>query len=56
MGPGRLALYDETAALPPLSLPPALEEKLPAGVDRGALFSVLREAGALRPDSSPVGL
>ena len=56
MGPGRLALYDETAALPPLSLPPALEEKLPAGVDRGALFSVLREAGALRPGQLSVGL
>lgn len=56
MGPGRLALYDETAALPPLSLPPALEEKLPAGVDRGALFSALREAGALRPGQLSVGL
>ena len=55
-GPGRLSLYDETAALPPLSLPPALEEKLPAGASRGQLFSVLREAGALRPGQLSVGL
>lgn len=54
-GPGRLRLYDEAAPLPPLSLPPALEEKLPEGVQRGQLLSVLREAGNLRPGQLSVG-
>lgn len=44
-----LPLYDETAPLPPLALAPALEEKLPAGADRGLLFAALQGAGALRP-------
>lgn len=51
----RIALYDETVPLPPLSLPPALEEKIPAGVNRGQILSVLREAGALRPGQISVG-
>lgn len=55
-GPGRLRLYDEEAPLPPLSLPPALEEKLPAGVNRGQLLAALREAGSLRPGQLSVGV
>ena len=50
-----LALYDETASLPPLLLPPALEEKLPKGCDRGQLLATLREQGALRPGQITVG-
>lgn len=53
--PAALRLYDETAPLPPLSLPPALEEKLPGGIDRGQLLTVLRENGALRPGQIMVG-
>lgn len=53
--PAMLPLYDETAPLPPLSLPPALEEKLLAGVDRGQLLSALQEAGVLRPGQITVG-
>lgn len=53
--PAALKLYDEDAVLPPLSLPPALEEKLPKGVERGQLLSVLREAGILRPGQIHVG-
>ena len=44
-----LPLYDETVALPEFSLPPAIEERLPAGADRTQLVAALREAGALRP-------
>lgn len=44
-----LPLYDEKAPLPGLALPPALEEKLPEGVDRGQLLAALREAGVLKP-------
>lgn len=43
-----LPLYDESAPLPPLSLPPALEEKLPEGAGRGQLLAVLQEAGVLK--------
>lgn len=46
--PAALRLYDEGMPLPPLSLPPALEEKLPPGVQRGQLLAVLRESGVLR--------
>ena len=52
-GSGRILLYDEKEPLPPLGLPPALEEKLPDGVNRGQLLSVLREAGSIR--QIPVG-
>lgn len=44
-----LPLYDEAAPLPPLSLPPALEERLPEGVNRGQLLAALLDAGVLRP-------
>lgn len=50
-----LPLYDETSPLPPLMLPPALEEKLPEGCDRGQLLAVLREQGGLRPGQITVG-
>lgn len=40
-----LPVYDEGSPLPPLSLPPALEAQLPAGVDREQLLSLLRENG-----------
>lgn len=46
--PVTLRLYDERQPLPPLTLPPNLEEELPEGVDRGGLLAVLREAGAVR--------
>ena len=53
--PAALRLYDEEMPLPPLALPPALEERLPAGVRRGQLLAVLREAGILRPGQIAVG-
>lgn len=53
--PAVLPLYDETAPLPSLSLPPALEERLPDGVDRPRLLAALREAGVLRPGQISLG-
>lgn len=53
--PAVLPLYDETAPLPPLSLPPALEEKLPEGISRPHLLAVLRESGAVRPGQISLG-
>ena len=53
--PAALRLYDEGQALPPLALPPSLEEALPEGVDRGQLLAVLREAGILRREQIAVG-
>ena len=51
-----LALYEGSGEeLPPLVLPPALEEKLPAGCDRAQLLSALRQAGALRPGQISLG-
>ena len=41
--------------LPPLLLPPALESKLPEGVDRPQMLCALQEAGALRPGQVTVG-
>lgn len=43
--PAALPVYDESRPLPPLFLPPALEEQLPGGVNREQLLSVLRERG-----------
>ena len=54
-GPGRIPLWDEAEPLPPLGLPPALEEQLPAGARRDQLLTVLREAGSLRPGQLSVG-
>ncbi len=53
--PAVLELYDETQPLPPMSLPPAMEEALPEGADRGQLLAALREAGVLRPGQISVG-
>lgn len=44
-----LALYDEAAPTGRISLPPALEERIPEGVNRGQMLSALLEAGILRP-------
>lgn len=53
--PAVLPLYGEDAPLPPLSLPPALEEKLPEGAGRPQLLAALRENGALRPGQITIG-
>ena len=50
-----LYLYDESQPLPPTGLPPAMEQSLPAGADRGQLLAALREAGILRPGQITVG-
>lgn len=44
-----LQLFDERKPLPGLALPPAIEDQMPCGLDRGQLLAVLRQAGALRP-------
>ena len=44
-----LPLYDEAAPMGRLSLPPALEERLPEGAGRGQLLAALVEAGAVPP-------
>ena len=54
--PVALRLYDEKQALPPLLLPPGMEEELPEGADRGRLLAVLREAGALRREQIVLGV
>lgn len=53
-----LPLYEDVSTpLPPLLLlPPAMEERLPVGADRGQLLAALREAGALRPGQITVGV
>ncbi len=51
-----LRLYDEKQALPPLTLPPKLEEEVPKGVNRGQLLAALREAGALRREQIVLGI
>lgn len=53
--PAVLPLYDESAPLPALALPPALEEKLPEGTSRSQLLAVLRESGAVRPGQISLG-
>lgn len=53
--PTSLTLYDESQPLPPMGLPPAMEQSLPAGADRGQLLAALREAGVLRPGQIAVG-
>lgn len=53
--PVALRLYDEAQSLPPLALPPNLEEALPRGVDRGRLLAVLREAGAVKREQIALG-
>ena len=51
-GSGRencIAVFDEAVPLPPLSLPPALEDILPPDAERIQMLEVLLEAGVLRP-------
>ena len=48
-------LYDETAPLPPLLLPPALEDQLPPACGRPQLLAALVEGGVLRPGQITVG-
>lgn len=44
-----LPLYDEAAPLPPLGLPPVLEDALTPGIVRAQLLTLLLESGVLRP-------
>lgn len=53
--PVALRLYDEGFPMPPLALPPTLEAKLPAGVNRGQLLAVLWESGVIRPGQIGIG-
>ena len=53
---GFLPLYDESLPLPRLLLPPEVEARLPEGLDRGQLLSVLWRTGALRPGQVSVRL
>ena len=53
---GFLPLYDESLPLPRLLLPPEVEARLPEGLDRGQLLSVLWRTGALRPGQVSVQL
>ena len=55
-GGGFLPLYDESLPLPWLLLPPEVEARLPEGLDRGQLLSVLWRTGALRPGQVSVRL
>ena len=50
-----LRLYDETAPLPALLLPPALEGQLPQSCSRPQLLAALVEGGALRAGQITVG-
>jgi len=43
-----VALYDEEMPVPPLALPPALEDKLPRGAERVQLLAALLQAGVIR--------
>lgn len=49
-----LRLFDEQAPLPGLVLPPAMEDQLPSGLNRGELLAALRQAGTLRPGQMTV--
>ena len=53
--PAVLELYDEAAPLPPLLLPPVLEEQLPQGLCRSQLLSALVESGVLPLGQITVG-
>ncbi|MCI8572874.1 MAG: hypothetical protein HFF89_00430 [Oscillibacter sp.] len=53
--PVTLRLYDEEFPLPPLSLPPALEERVPEGVNQGQMLAALREAGAIQTGQISIG-
>lgn len=47
--PGRILLYDESAVIPSLLLPPVLEDMMPLDTERAQMLTVLLEAGVLRP-------
>lgn len=53
--PEALELWNEKAPLPPLLLPPALEERLPEGVCRGQMLAALLETGVVRPGQIMIG-
>lgn len=48
-GEGWLPVWDEAVPIPPLSLPPALEDLLPPDAERTQMLAILLEAGILRP-------
>jgi len=50
-----LAVYDESVQMPPMSLPPVMEERLPAGVNREQILAVLYGAGAIRSGQIVLG-
>ena len=50
-----LRLWDTAEPLPPILLPPILEEALPRGADRGQLLSALLRCGVLRPGQICLG-
>lgn len=55
--PAVLELFEGgTLRLPPLVLPPALESRLPEGVDRPQMLCALQEAGALRSGQVTLGI
>ena len=54
-GGSTVRLYEETAPLPPLLLPPAQESGVPAGLSRPQLLAALVEEGALRPGQIAIG-
>ena len=53
--PVALRLYDEASPLPPLALPPVLEERLPEDICRGQMMAALRESGALQAGQISIG-
>lgn len=46
---GSIPIYDDSAVIPPLLLPPALEDLMPPDAERTQMLAVLMEAGAVRP-------
>ena len=50
-----LPVYREDVPLPPLVLPPAVEDRLPKGICRERFAAALMEAGALRPGQISLG-
>jgi len=50
-----LPLYDDSAPLPPLLVPSAMEERLPRDVSRPHLLAALQASGAFRPGQIIVG-
>jgi len=44
-----IPLYEEESPMPRLCLPPALEERLPTGVNRTQMLAFLQKTGTIRP-------